>query len=114
MYVIFQPLYTLIIPLLLVVVVFCVIPLLKSNTTYSKPYIFAHGFLAIVAISALVYFAIQLIKDQMGVQCEGLMGDRTSCVVNMWLSMWVVSFFVSIPAAILCIYGIYTQLRLPN
>lgn len=112
MYIVFQPLYLLIAPLLLVIAAFCLTPVFKSNTTYSKAYLRAHGFLAIAAIAALGYFIVQLIRDQMGIRCEGLMGSRASCLESMWLSIWGISLFVSIPAAILCIYGMFTQARL--
>ena len=110
-YIIFQPLYLLIAPLLLVIVAFCLIPIFKSNTTYSKSYLRAHGFLAIVTIAALGYSIIQLIKDQMGIRCEGLLGSRASCAEAMWLSVWGISLFAIIPAAVLCIYGMITQAR---
>ena len=113
-YIAIQPLYLLVAPLLTIVVVFCLIPLLKSKAIYSKPYIRAHGFLAIIVVAALGYFIVQLIKDRMGIQCTGLMSSRISCVESMWLSLWGIRLFVSVSAAILCGYGIYTQLRLPK
>lgn len=111
MYLIFRPLYLLIAPLLLIIVVFCLIPILKSNTAYSKSYLRAHGLLVILTVAALGYFVIQVIKDQMGVRCEGLMGSRTSCTEAMQLSVWGVSLFAIIPAAALCLYGLFTQAR---
>ena len=106
--------YILISPLLLVVAFFCALPLIKSNTRYSRPYIRAQVYLAIMAVVALMYFAVQLVKDQTGISCTGLMGSRASCVDSMWLSAWGVTLFASIPAAILCAYGAFTQLRLPK
>jgi hypothetical protein len=113
-YITIQPLYLLIVPFLIIVIVFCLIPLLRSKTIYSKPYIRAHGFLAAMVVIALGYFIVQLIKDKMGIQCTGLTSSRISCVEDMWLSLWGISLFVSASAAILCGYGIYTQLRLPK
>jgi hypothetical protein len=110
--IIFMYPYMLIAPLFLVVAIFCLIPLLKSTTQYSRAYIRAQAYLAAVAVVGLLYFAIQLIKDRTGVHCEGLMGSYSSCIDNMWLSAWVATIVATLPAAILCAYGAYTQFRL--
>ena len=104
--------YVLIAPLLLIIAFFCLMPLLKATTDYSRPYIHAQIFLAAMAIVALVYFVLQLVNDRMGIRCDGLMGSQISCVDSMWLSASGVFMLISIPAAILCSYGLYTQARL--
>jgi hypothetical protein len=104
--------YMLIAPLLLVIALFCLMPLLKANTDYSRPYIHAQIFLAAMTIVALVYFVLQLVNDQMGVHCTGLMGGRILCVDSMWLSASPLFILASIIATILCVRGIYTQSRI--
>jgi FlaA1/EpsC-like NDP-sugar epimerase len=104
--------YMLIAPLLLVIAFFCLMPLLKANTNYSRPYIHVQVFLAVMAIVALVYFVFQLVNDRTGTRCDGLMGSQMSCVDSMWLSASGVFILIAIPAAVLCSYGIYAQARL--
>ena len=104
--------YVLIAPLLLVIAFFCLMPLLKANTDYSRPYIRAQIFLAVMAIVVSVYFILQLVNDQMGMYCTGLMGSRISCVDSMWMSASPLFILASIIATILCVRGIYTQLRI--
>lgn len=109
---IFQPSFVAVSPLLLLIAMFCVIPLLKSNRTYSPSYLRVQSALAVIVALAVVYIATQLLKDILGIACTGLMGIRITCVESMGLSFWGIGFFVSVPVAIICIYGMFTQLRL--
>lgn len=104
--------YMLLAPLLLVIAFFCLMPLLKAKTDYSRPYIDAQIFLAVMATLALIYYAHQLINDRMDVHCAGLMGSRISCVDSMWPSASPLFILASIIATILCVRGIYTHSRI--
>ena len=104
--------YMLIAPLLLVIAFFCLMPLLKTKTDYSRPYIHAQIFLAVMAVLALIYYALQFINDRMEVHCAGLMGSQISCVDSMWLSASPLFILASIIATLLCVRGIYTQSRI--
>ncbi|MEO7904345.1 MAG: hypothetical protein ABIR91_00975 [Candidatus Saccharimonadales bacterium] len=96
----------------IVVIIFCIYPLLSlGRAVYSKVYLAVVALAGLATMTALVRIVVGYVQDYNYVICRGFFGVKQTCVESATFSATMMLYYALVPLAVLTTIGLIFQIR---